>query len=71
MGLVSGLSLANYSDSGSFWWCVHCLAKMDASKEDSEKPVGHTACLSDLSRILPVGGDLLVPCSLPEPPVIK
>ena len=70
MGLVSGLSLANHSDSGSFW-CVHCLAKMDASKEDSGRPVGHIVCLSDLSRILPVGGDLLVPRSLPGPPVIK
>ena len=25
----------------------------------------------DLSRTLPVGGGLLVPCSLPGPPVIK
>lgn len=25
----------------------------------------------DLSRILPVGAGLLVPCSLPQPPVIK
>ena len=71
MGLVSGLFLANHSDSGSFWWCVHCLAKMDASKEDSGRPVGYIACLSDLSLILPVGGDLLVPCSLSGPPVIK
>ena len=25
----------------------------------------------DLSQTLPVGGGLLVPCSLPEPPVVK
>ena len=25
----------------------------------------------DLSQILPVGGGLLVPCSLPGPPVVK
>ena len=71
MGLVSGLFLANHSDSGSFWWCVHCLAKMDASKEDSGRPVGYIACLSDLSLILPVGGDLLVLRALPGPPVCK
>ena len=55
MGLVSGLSLANHSDSRVL-------------------PSG--ACLVvvspfDLSRTLPVGGGLLVPCSLPGPPVIK
>ena len=71
MGLVSGLFLASYSDSGSFRWYVHCLAKMDASKEDSGRPVGHIVCFSDLSWNLPVGGDLLVPCSLSGPPVIK
>ena len=32
MGLVSGLSLANHSDSGSFL-VVHALAKMDASED--------------------------------------
>ena len=25
----------------------------------------------DLSQTLPVGGDLLVPCSLPGPPVVE
>ena len=33
MGLVSRLSLANHSQSPS-WWCTPCLAKMDA-REDS------------------------------------
>ena len=33
--------------------------------------VGHAKSLLDLSRTLPVDGSLLVPCSLPGPPVIK
>ena len=32
MGLVSGLSLTNYSDS---WWHTHCSDNMDASEKDS------------------------------------
>lgn len=35
IGLISRLSLANYSDSGTSWWCRHCSAKMDASEEES------------------------------------
>ena len=35
MGLVSGLSLANHSDSESFLWCTPCSAKMDAREKDS------------------------------------
>ena len=62
MGLVSGLSLANHSDSSSSWWCTPCSVKMDAREKGS---------LFDLSQILLVGGGLLVPCSLPGPPVIK
>ena len=34
MGLVSELSLANHSDSES-WWCTPCSAKMDAREKDS------------------------------------
>ena len=34
MGLVSGLSLANHSQSPP-WWCMTCSAKMDASEKDS------------------------------------
>ena len=33
--------------------------------------VGHVESPFDLSQILPVGGGLLVPCSLPELPVVK
>ena len=35
MGLVSELSLANHSDSGSFLVVPSCSAKMDASEKDS------------------------------------
>ena len=34
MGLVSGLSLANHSDSESFLVVPRCSAKMDARKKD-------------------------------------
>ena len=33
--------------------------------------VGHVVSPFDLSQTLLVGGALLVPCSLPEPPVVK
>ena len=33
--------------------------------------VRHVVSPFDLSRTLLVGGDLLLPCSLPGPPVIK
>ena len=33
MGLVSGLSLANHSDSENCLVCTHCSAKMDTSKD--------------------------------------
>ena len=33
--------------------------------------VGHAASPFDLSETLPVGGGLLVPCSLPGLPVVK
>ena len=35
MGLASGLSLANYSDSESFLVAHACSAKMDSREEDS------------------------------------
>ena len=37
MGLVSGWSLANHSNSGSFLVAQHRSAKMDASERDSGK----------------------------------
>ena len=47
-----------------------CLAKVDASK-DSGRWSDNVVSLFDLSQTLPVGGGLLVSCSLPGPPVIK
>ena len=71
MGLVSGLSLANHSDSESFL-VVHALFSQDGlQREGFWKAVGHVMSPFDLSRTLLVGGGLLVPCSLPGPPVLK
>ena len=71
MGLVSGLSLANHSDSESFL-VVHALFSQDGcQKEGFWEVVGHVVSPFDLSQTLPVGGGLLVPCSLPGPPVVK
>ena len=71
MGLVSGLSLANHSDSESFL-VVHALFCQDGcQREGFWGVVGHVVSPFDLSQTLPVGGGLLVPCSLPGPPVKK
>ena len=71
MGLVSGLSLANHSDSESFL-VVHTLFSQDGcQREGFWEVVGPVVSPFDLSRTLLVGGGLLVPCSLPGPPVIK
>ena len=71
MGLVSGLSLANHSDSESFL-VVHALFSQDeCQSEGFWEVVRHVVSHFDLSRTLPVGGGLLVPCSLPGPPVVK
>ena len=82
-------SLGFYGDGISFRlvsgqsFCLRVLpggagsrsAKMDSSKEDSGRLVGHVDghLLSpfDLSRILPIGAGLLVPRSLPGSPVVK
>ena len=71
MGLVSGLSLANHSDSESFL-VVHTLFSRDGCRREGFwEVVGHVVSPFDLSRTLPVSGGSLVPCSLPAPPVIK
>ena len=71
MGLVSGLSLANHSDSESCL-VVHALFSQDGcQREGFWEVVGHVVSYFDLSRTLQVGGGLLVPCSLLGPPVIK
>ena len=71
MELVSGLSLANHSDSESFL-VEHTLLNQDGCQrgwfwEVVEQVMSH----SDLSRTFLVGGGLLVPSSLPGPPVLK
>ena len=71
MGLASGLSLANHSDSESFL-VVHALFSQDGcQREGFWEVVGHVVSPFDLSRTLPVGGGLLVPYSLSGSPVIK
>ena len=71
MGLVSGWSLANHSDSESFL-VVHALFNQDGcQREGFWEVVGHVFSPFDLSRTLLVGGGLLVPCSLAGPPVVK
>ena len=71
MGLVSGLSLANPSDSESFLE-VQALFIQDGCQREGFWEVGRQLVSPfDLSRTLLVGGGLLVPCSLPGPPVIK
>ena len=71
MGLVSGLSLANHSDSGSFL-VVHTLFSQDGcQREGFWEVVRHVVSHFDLSWFLLVGVGLLVPCSLSGSPVIK
>ena len=71
MGLVSRLSLDNHSDSESFL-VVHALFSQDGCQREGFWEVDrHAVSPFDLSQTLPVGGGLLVRCSLPGPPVIK
>ena len=71
MGLVSGLSLANHSDSESFL-VVHALFSQDGcQREGFWEVVGQVVSPFDLSQTLLVGGGLLVLYSLSGSPVIK
>ena len=70
-GLVSGLSLANHSDSESFLVAHTSLNQDGCQREGFWEVVGYVVSPFDLSQTLPVGGGLLVPCSLPGPPVVK
>ena len=71
MGLVSGLSLANHSDS-EYVLVVHALFSQDGCQSEGFwEVVAPVVSPFDLSRTLPLGGGLLVPCSLPGPPVVK
>ena len=71
IGLVSGLSLASHSDSESFL-VVHALLSQDGCQQEGFwKVVRDVVSPFHLSRILLVGGGLLVPYSLPGSPVKK
>ena len=71
MGIVSGLSLANHYDSGSFL-LVHALLSREGCQQEGFWEVeGQVVSPFDLAWILLVGVSLLVLCSLPGPPVVK
>ena len=70
-GLVSGLSLANHSYS-EYFLVVYALVSQDGcQREGFWEVVRHMVSPFGLSPTLPVGGRLLVPCSLPGLLVIK
>ena len=71
MGLVSGLSLANHSDSESLRVAHTLLSQDGCQQEGFREVVRHMVSPFDLSQTLPVGRGLLVLCSLPGPPVVK
>ena len=71
MGLVSGLSLASHSDSESFLVVYALFSQDGCQREGFWEVVRLVVSPFDLSQTLPVGGDLLVPCSLPGPPIVK
>ena len=71
MGLVSGLSLASHSDSESFLVAHASFSQDGCQREGFWEVVGPVVSPFDLSRTLLVGVGLLVPCSLPGPPVVK
>ena len=71
MGLVSGLSWANQSDSESFLGVHAPLSQDGCQREGFWEVVGPVVSPFDLSRTLPVVGGLLVLYSLPGPPVVK
>ena len=70
MGLVSGLSLANHSDSRVLPGAA--LFSQDGCQRGGFwEVVRHVVSPFDLSRTLLVGGGLSVPCCLPGPPVVE
>ena len=71
MGLLSRLSLASYSDSGSFLVAHTLLNQNGYQQEGFWEVVGHVVSPFDLSQILSADGGLLGPCALLRPPVIK
>ena len=70
-GISFRVVLSQSSDSKSFL-VVHVLFSRDGcQREGFWEVVGQVVSPFDLSRTLLVGGGLLVPCSLPGPPVVK
>ena len=69
IGFISGLSLANHSGSESFLVVQDLFSQDGCQQEGLWEVVRHVVSPFDLSRTLSVGGGLLVPCSLPGPPV--
>ena len=47
------------------------LSQDGCQQEGFWEVIRHVVSPFDLSQTLPVGGGLLVPCSLPGPPVVK
>ena len=70
-GISFWVVLANHSDSESFLVVYTLFSQDGCQREGFWEVVGHVESLFDLSRTLLLGGGLLVPCSLPGPPVIK
>ena len=71
MGLVSGWSLANHSNS-EYFLVAHASLNHDGCQLEGFREVdGHVVSPFDFSRILPVGGGLLVPYALSGSPVRK
>ena len=69
IGLVSGLSLANHSDSGSFQVAHALLSHDGCQREGFWEIVRPVASPFDLSQTLLVGGGWLVSGSLLRPVV--
>ena len=69
MGFVSRLSLATHSDSESLLVVYSLFSQDGCQREGFWEVVGPVVSPFDLSQTLPVGGGLLVLCSLPGPPV--
>ena len=60
MGLVSRLSLANHSDSGSFLVAHTLLSQDECQQKGFSEVVGHVVSPFDFSHTFSVGGGFLV-----------
>ena len=70
-GISFWVVLSHHSDSESFL-VVHALFNQNGcQREGFWEVVRQVVSPFDISQTLLVGGGLLVPCSLPGPPVVK